>query len=122
MMREYKKYPMEINGNCIGIFEANGFMDYNIDFKTITKGDTSNFYLMDFKHIDDFDFYAIYQEVYNYGLTNYYLIDSDIEEIACVPDIYEINKYRHLLGDYFKNRKLIINDIKASNILKIKSC
>ena len=122
MLREYKKYPMEINGNCVGVFEANTFRDYNIDFKTIVKGDKSNIYLIAFNHLDDYDFYAIYKEVHDYGLDNYYLIDSDMEEIACVPDIYDITKYEHLIDDYSKNRRLIINDMKASNNLKITSC
>lgn len=122
MQREYKKYPMEVNGNCIGVFEANEYMDYEIDFKTIIKGNDSDIYLINFNHLGDFDFFAIYEEVTKKGLNNYYLIDSDMEEIACVPDIYEITKYNHLIGDYLKNRKLIINDIKASNSLKIKTC
>lgn len=109
---EYNKHPMIINGECIGNFECNFYMDYDIDFKTLVKGVKSRFYLINFNHLEDFNFFAIYKEVNLDGEERYYLIDSDFEEIACVPKIYEITKYEELIEDYAKNREAIISSTK----------
>lgn len=114
---EYNKHEMIINGECIGYFHSTFYMDYYIDFKTLVRGDKTTLCLINFNHLEDFNFYAIYKEINLEGDEKYYLIDSDFEEFACVPAIYEITKYEDLIEDYIKNREFIIKSVKNDKSL-----
>lgn len=108
-------YNLNINNTKIGTMLIDYKLDYDIFFDCMAEGNGSVYYLINFQHMDDFDFFAIYKEVSRNGKPNYYLFDSEIKDICGPPEAILINDRSLDFSRYISFRQEIVNSYKEKS-------
>lgn len=97
-------YDININNTKVGTLSIDYKLDYDISFNCTVESENSNYYLINYQHLGDFDFYAIYKEVLKNGMENYYLFDSNFKDNCSVPESILINEINIEYRDYLIHR------------------